>query len=366
MIRAISVSNVGCFDEKGSTVDFLPETIMAGCNNLGKSTILSSFLFLRECLMSATTPVNVMNTAFYSFGNFQEMVYRHDTSREARILVEVDDSPTSRKIIGLRFSNVSLPTWEFGSAANNLLKVNSTNFSANNISPTLNEALKKIWFISAVRNIIPRSTQIGGVARSFQPIDPTGSNIIEYLLGRWADRDSNWELAEYWLKKIDPDMKLLKAPLNGVNASLRTVRGIEPDTTEVSLSSQGAGIQNALSVMSAIIFSPEGSTIILEEPEAHLDANSQENLVDLMNYATTKWNKQVITITHSWDILQPFVSDIGEGSKRGVTEADHVPADKSKFSLVTFARKDGIQIKKYQMDGRKVSDVHKHFKQMWG
>jgi AAA15 family ATPase/GTPase len=48
---------------------------------------------------------------------------------------------------------------------------------------------------------------------------------------------------------------------------------------EINLSMQGSGIQNAVIIISAIIFSPDKCTVCIEEPENFLHP-SQEVLVD--------------------------------------------------------------------------------------
>jgi predicted ATP-dependent endonuclease of OLD family len=80
---------------------------------------------------------------------------------------------------------------------------------------------------------------------------------------------------------------------------------------------QGTGMQNAIIIISAIIFSPPGSTICIEEPENFLHPRSQEVLVDLFNYASNKLDKQIIFSTQSYEMgMLPFISDIGKGSER--------------------------------------------------
>jgi AAA15 family ATPase/GTPase len=118
----------------------------------------------------------------------------------------------------------------------------------------------------------------------------------------------------------------------------------------VNLAYQGTGIQKALAIVSGVIFSPAGSTIIVEEPEVHLNRGSIEALVDLFNYAVTALKKQIILSTHSLDLLLQYASDVGMGSPRG---APHITIDPMNFKLLGFERTKGTAlIKEYSMKER--------------
>jgi AAA15 family ATPase/GTPase len=127
---------------------------------------------------------------------------------------------------------------------------------------------------------------------------------------------------------------------------------------------QGTGIQKTLTVIAGLVFSPEGSTVVVEEPEIHLHPRSQEVIVDLFNTAVNEWHKQVVFTAHSWNMLLPFISDIGGETKRGVT---HAKASPDKFRLVTFAQNgDNVEIKDYELKGKNFRAVRDDFKKLWG
>jgi hypothetical protein len=195
-------------------------------------------------------------------------------------------------------------------------------------------------------------------------INYTANNIITFLLERWTSRDVNWGEAEKWLQKIDPNMTILKSPLRGNYASIETGRKYGDHEVDINVSFQGGGIQRALQIVSAVVFSPKGSVIIIEEPEMNLHKDAQEILVDLFNTAVNQWGKQIIVTTHSWDMILPIVSDIGPGSRRG---ENHVPADPSRFKLVAFSRKDSsIKIDDYDIAKKEFKQIKEDFKLIWG
>ncbi|MCJ2669827.1 MAG: ATP-binding protein [Candidatus Thermoplasmatota archaeon] len=228
----------------------------------------------------------------------------------------------------------------------------------------IQEAIRSIWHLRPVRPELPPS-QVVGVGRSqFQPLRPDGGNVIEYLLEQWTSRNPLWDEAERWLRRIDPHMDLLSVPLRGNQASIETVRSYgnkQEAEARVNLAHQGTGMQSVSSVVAALVFSIPGSIIIIEEPEAYLHPRSQEVIVDLMNKAVNEWKKQVIVSTHSWDMILPFISDIGTGTQRGT---QHVKADPEKFSLVMID--DEHSIKAYDLRGKTFKEVRDRTKTLWG
>ena len=85
---------------------------------------------------------------------------------------------------------------------------------------------------------------------------------------------------------------------------------------------------------------------MVEEPEIYLHPRSQEVIVDPFNTAANDWHKQVIFTAHG-NVLLPFISDVGEGTKRG----SHPRANPENFRLVTFAQKeDDTEIMDYDLE----------------
>jgi hypothetical protein len=288
----------------------------------------------------------IWDSPFYSFGNRKEMVFGHDDARTMTVAVEFEDQGKS-SIVNMSHQVVdrSKPIVEFeytpleGSGGGKWSMPSQTKWSESILTE-----LRKVWFVGPLRRKVPLSEPVGqGLQQGFQPFDPDGRTIVSYLLGRWSDQDPGWKVAEEWLRRIDPQLKILKAPVSGASVSLETTRTQGRLTADINVSNQGAGIQNAMSIVSALVFSPVGSTIVIEEPEAHLHPDAQQSLVDLANFAVNKWNKQVVLITHSWDILYPYRLDIEKGPGR---EKPHVKADALKFTLVVFSlEKGGVEIK---------------------
>jgi len=330
LIDSISAKNLLCFDETEHILNCAPLTVIVGPNNSGKSAMIAAFNFLRDLALVGVTR---WMTESYNLGDFTTAVHDHDLGRTIGIAARIHQDNSSADF-----------TTSLGQNSVAGVRIVSDSSDATNL-------LRTVWYFRASRSDISRDRptgQSGPTTVWGQPLDPSGSNIITYLLERWTDQDKNWPVAQEWLKRIDPELSILKSPLRGNMASLETTNRYSE--VSVNLAYQGTGIQKALAIVAAVIFSPPKATIIIEEPEVHLERRSIEALVDLFNHAVTSWNKQIILSTHSMDLLLQYASDLGVATPRG---RSHDIIDASKFKLVSFERNEGkIQIREEDMKGR--------------
>jgi len=345
-LKKLSVKNLGCFDEEVYSIDFTGETLIAGPNNSGKSMFLSGVNIIRYLIVGGFG----WSTDLYNLVNFDAAVHAHENNRTINIVMTLFEG--SNQFI----YDASFDKEKFG------LQVNGKEYSrtAENIR-LHNDLMRRIWFFRPNRSPVPYSSTVQPTAGTLQPLRPDGSNVINYLLERWTDRDKGWDIVESWLRKIDPDMTELKTPIRGNLTSLETMFGNIP----VNVSLQGSGFQSAAAIIAAVVFSPENSTIIIEEPEVFLHPNSQEIIVDMINDAVNNQKKQVIFSTHSCNILLPFYRDIGiNGRKR---EAQHIRADLDRFSMWTFKKTSGkVLIDHYPLKTKTFQHFKEDFKYIWG
>jgi len=346
MLKQISVRNLGCFDDQTYTVDFSEETLLAGPNNSGKSMLLAAMNLARYYLVTGSLQ---WDTEYYRLHTFEAAVNNHDPQKLIAISFTLKEM-TEEYIF--RFKH-SVERGIFGLTVNN-----------RSIGPRDSRYVKlfeTIWCLRPNRSLVPYQANVQYTAGPLQPISPSGSNVINYLLERWTDRDENWSLAESWLRKIDPDMSKLKTPIRGNQAFLETTFG----KTDINVSMQGSGFQSAAAIVSAIVFSPEGSTLIIEEPEAFLHPKSQEVIVDMINDAVSNHNKQIIFSTHSCNILLPFFNDIGLNAPK--RSEKHIIADPKKFSMWTFEKISGkVSINPYPLHQKTFKNFRQDFKYLWG
>lgn len=340
LLERLRVQNLGCLDENVNPVSFSQETVLIGPNNSGKSTLIAGLNLLRSIVL-LRGPLH-FSTSLYDFHNWTEAVHNHEDKRTISVSAAFDSNKYGVKISngGVERIVASPIPWED---------------ERNRIQ------MRSIWYLRPNRSLIPHNVGIGINRDSLQPqLSPSGHDVIQFLLERYTERDPNWHSAEEWFKKIDPELLSIRTPIRGQNVFFENlVRKLA-----VNASLQGSGFQSVASVISAVVFSPKGSTIIIEEPEICLHKRSQEGIVNLFNYAVRDQGKQIIFTTHSWDMLLPFISDVGRGAKRG---KQHVHADPEKFTLLAFNKSEGhVHIDPIDLSSMKVSDVTKYLKRLWG
>ena len=141
-------------------------------------------------------------------------------------------------------------------------------------------------------------------------VEPDGSDTIQFLIGQTQD-DARLltEVARHLVKtgvaddfqvrSIDERQRLYEAVV--------TIGGIESALLDV-----GFGVSQVLPVITMLLSAPEGSIILLEQPELHLHPNAQAALADLMLNAAEERNIQLIIESHSEHILRRLQRRIAE------------------------------------------------------
>lgn len=84
------------------------------------------------------------------------------------------------------------------------------------------------------------------------------------------------------------------------------------DGPEVRLTDIGLGVFQILPTLALCYYVPEGSILILEQPEAHLHPNAQADLTDLLIDVVKNRNIQIILETHSEHLLSRLQRRIAE------------------------------------------------------
>ena len=346
----IKIQNFGCFAEE-HRLDFKKLNIIVGQNNSGKSTIFKA-LNLFRIWQTASDHSRFWDSDYYSLVDFDSVAY--DSSRKFSITVGSDD-----KEVTLVVQNMNTRKWISGG----------------------NEGMRNIpqielnyTYINSLRNVIAYQNPTGMNYRTqtqntmftdeIQDIYPDGRNMIRFLVEKWTAQDPQMELFEKWLSKIDPQIELFATPVLQHGSSLSVRKNDGKSIKKINMHFQGDGIQNAITIIAAVIFSPKHSAIIIEEPELYQHGGSIEILVDLFNYAVNELDKQIIIVTHSLEIIKAYCSDIGEGTERG---NKHVKANKDDFELFVVDKSmSSEKIKEYKLIDKKYSDVRKDFKVMLG
>ncbi|ABD07681.1 conserved hypothetical protein [Rhodopseudomonas palustris HaA2] len=167
------------------------------------------------------------------------------------------------------------------------------------------------------------------------PIDVgrTGERTIEAILAATSRNEVRnlrakarlrpfQEMIAWWLREMGliHSFKLVEI---GSGAGLyRTVIKRDPESPETLITDVGFGISQILPALVLLYYAPEGSTIVLEQPEIHLHPAIQSSLADLIITAIKTRNIQVILESHSEHLLMRLLRRVAEGNKSPYPEIE--------------------------------------------
>ncbi len=122
------------------------------------------------------------------------------------------------------------------------------------------------------------------------------------------------ETVARWLKKLGLIHSFSVEPL-AKDSSIYQVRVQKsPSSAKVLITDVGFGVSQILPVLVLCYYVPEGSIILLEQPEIHLHPSVQSGLADVLIDAARTRNVQIILESHSEHLLRRLQRRIAEES----------------------------------------------------
>jgi predicted ATPase len=117
----------------------------------------------------------------------------------------------------------------------------------------------------------------------------------------------------YWLKQLGliHDFKVSEVNKSNNLYEVRVQRS--KDSASVLLPDVGFGVSQVLPVLVLCYYVPEGSTILLEQPEIHLHPMVQRGLADVFIDVARKRKVQIIVESHSEHMLRRLQRRVAEG-----------------------------------------------------
>lgn len=193
----------------------------------------------------------------------------------------------------------------------------------------LEQLLSRVYYLGPLRAYPERQYKWAGG----QPGDMgrTGEQAVSALLasrergetisqGRGIKRATVEEYVAVWLKRIGLIHSFaVKEIAQGSNIFEVRVKK-SAASPEVLITDVGFGVSQILPVVVLCFYVPEGSTIILEQPEIHLHPAVQAGLADVLVDAIQKRNVQVILESHSEHLLRRLQRRVAEN----VIQNDHI------------------------------------------
>jgi predicted ATPase len=181
--------------------------------------------------------------------------------------------------------------------------------------------IDSIYYLGPLREHPKREYPWSGAS----PLDvgKKGERTIEAILAATARNEkrnlgpktkykSFQEMIAYWLKELGL-INEFRIEEIGVGANLYRAK-VKRDrfSPEALLTDVGFGVSQVLPALVLLYYVPEGSTILMEQPEIHLHPSVQSALADAVIIAAKTRNLQVIIESHSEHLLRRFQRRVAE------------------------------------------------------
>jgi predicted ATPase len=285
-------------------IEMAPLTLLFGTNSSGKSSILQAILLILQSVEKHH--LDELNFGggrgdYVNLGGYSEVVHNHDVDLDISIEIEVNITVFGHKSVGLEmcyeddevvYETIgSYDTWDYFV---NTLQVESANCL--------------IHYVAPLRQYPTRAYLWSG-ARPYR-IEPDGENTIVALIADERIGGTLTKQVSHWLAKMELVDNFSIKPLDTAKRFYETE--IKIQETLSSLIDTGFGVSQVLPIITTLFFVPEGSIVLLEQPELHLHPRAQAHLADLMLHVAEERKLQLIVESHSEHLLRRLQRRIAE------------------------------------------------------
>ncbi len=351
MITELSAHNFKSWQDTGK-LQFAPLTGFFGANNSGKTSILQLLLLLKQTVMEENLnfPLNfrVPNNSLVNLGDFDTVIHRHDPVLKLGISVSwklhrkitirgnsIDFLSLSTSIVK-KYSDMMLEHFHYTACEHNLaIRWTDLGYRLRNntidvkpfrcygvVNPTgpleeflpLREAFEDLFdhlHYLGPRRDDPRHDYSWRVSHP-KDIGRYGEDMISALLSSRVRQLSIEEQILKWLQRLDLIDSYALNPTSNTNQDYEFLVKQYKDGPEVGLTDVGFGVSQVLPLIAQCYYAPEGSILILEQPEAHLHPKAQSELADVLIDVVKNRNVQIILESHSEHLLLRLMRRIAE------------------------------------------------------
>lgn len=186
----------------------------------------------------------------------------------------------------------------------------------------MEQRLDRIYYLGPLRAYPERTYKWHG----YRPADvgEDGRLVVDALLesrrrGDKIQSDTGMELlcleeyVAHWLKKLGLIYDFSVERVYEGGGIYRVKVRKSPQASEVLITDVGFGVSQILPVLVLCFYVPEGSTVILEQPEIHLHPSVQAGLADVFIDAWRKRKVQILLESHSEHLLRRLQRRVAEG-----------------------------------------------------
>ena len=351
MITHIRMKNFKSWKDSGE-VQLAPLTGFFGTNSSGKSSLLQMLLLLKQTIGTEQVLFFGDENSLVNLGSFREVIHGHK-----------DDDPLELEFgckLQNPFSIISSALDIHGNSADFPLDVDSFTFESTIIceegNPIVQDGCYRVkyedkeeliggdfskringepyWSGSTVSSIIEFASEFKKLFDHIYPLGPTrvnpqrhynwegtepdsvgqsGEDMIDSLLNARVDQVKTSyegrnvpieERISWWLREMDLAHSFsLQRANSGTDRNYEVRIQKTSASPPVTLVDMGYGLFHFLPVLVLCYYTPECSTLILEQPGIHLHPKVQSQLADLLIEVVNERNLQILVESHSEHLL---------------------------------------------------------------
>ena len=358
MITKLRVQNFKSWQDTG-TLQLAPLTGLFGANSSGKTSILQVPLMLKQTVERPSDWNEPLyfgdEESLVNLGNFDAVIHKHKQDLSLNISVSWKSSTVADINKYIRFHNLKFPSHvemlppsqgyrapsEEISFSTNIARSAMNNFYYETDlykfdvqQPNLfrcygfRTALTRTMEISsrfeeAFENLFSRILYLGPLREHPRHrytwegdhpkgIGQEGEKAISALLSGRIRYLSIDEQILNWLQRLELIDSYNLRPISDTNQDYEFLVKKYKGGPEVRLTDIGFGVSQVLPVLILCYYVPEGSILILEQPEAHLHPKVQSELADVLIDVVKNRNIQIILESHSENLLLRLMRRIAE------------------------------------------------------
>ena len=358
MLRTITLEGFRCF-ETTMAIDFGRLTVLAGVNNVGKSSVAQALMALMQSEQQSTGNLLQLSGEWVQIGSFNQTVNYARSGSDRHFSIGIDGNDGTEDIdVVWRFVDAEDPTADTAvidrvdaligeqaltvrrSGGGYVLERDGTEEQVTFSHPGLVGRM-------AGRHLLPCSfngvlylgayrmppQKLYAARRSWLGplVGTTGEHTAEVLLkfrrstvdilpaGTTEPMPHASVLNAWWSHIFDRPFSLrVEAAQNlGFTLSLDT-----PSAENLGLGQVGLGLSQVLPIVALALCSKPGDLVVVDSPEAHLHPGAQHRLMDLF-VALVRAGRQVVLETHSDHLINALRLAVKRGeSDRGLRPED--------------------------------------------
>ncbi|MDE0040861.1 MAG: DUF3696 domain-containing protein [Candidatus Poribacteria bacterium] len=357
MITELSAQNFKSWKDTGK-LQIAPLTGFFGANSSGKTSILQTLLMLKQTVERPWGWEGIIDfgndSSLVNLGSFDDLIHGHrrDSPLGISLSWKLSEKLTIKQIDGIKALSFDLVIHNEENSVSRVqfsYKVGEQIFRASgdgqgvhSVSiPGVSTSAQSLFRCYGIEGASPRVRQLfsplqtcfENLFRSIRYLGPLreyprrhyawegehsrgvgqhGEDMVTALFSGLIQRRSLEEQIPKWLQRLDLIASYRLNPVIETKKDYEFLVRKYKGGPEVRLTDVGFGVSQVLPVLVLCYYVPEGSILILEQPEAHLHPKVQSELADLLIEVVKNRQLQIILESHSEHLILRLMRRIAE------------------------------------------------------